>query len=210
MAELTPDPEETRRLLERASAGDRQAVEQLFTQHRSQLCRFVELHLDARLRARVDPSDVVQEAQLEAFRRLEDFLQRQPMPFALWLRKTVYERLLKVHRRHLAAAQRAVGRELQLPDWSSLSLFQQLAASGSTPSRVLSRQEVSRRVSRALTDLPATDREILLMRNIEGLSYQEVSYLLDIDAAAARKRYGRALLRFRQLLIDQGLLESQP
>ncbi|MCI0458217.1 MAG: hypothetical protein L0Z62_14730 [Gemmataceae bacterium] len=70
MAELTPDSEETRRLLERAQAGDRQAVEQLFTQHRAQLRRFVELHLDAPLRARVDPSDVVQEAQLEAFHRL--------------------------------------------------------------------------------------------------------------------------------------------
>jgi hypothetical protein len=44
---------------------------------------------DPRLRPRVDPSDVVQEAQLDAFRRLADYLQRRPVPFRLWLRKPV-------------------------------------------------------------------------------------------------------------------------
>ena len=80
-----------------------------------------------------------------AFRRLDDFLQRQPMPFSLWLCKTTYERLLKVRRRHLEAAQRAVSRELRLPDSSSQALMQQLVGSGSTPSRLLSQQEIHRR-----------------------------------------------------------------
>jgi DNA-directed RNA polymerase specialized sigma24 family protein len=47
------------------------------------------------------------------------------------------------------------------------------------------------------------------MRDFEGLSYQEVACLLDIDPAAARKRYGRALLRLRKLLLESGLLEDQ-
>src|SRR5262249_23339149 len=104
MAELTPDSVETQRLLEQVHAGDRAAFERLFAQSRAGLRQFVELRLDARLRPRVDPSDVVQETQMEAFCRLGDFLARRPMPFHLWLRKTAYERLLKVRRSHLATA----------------------------------------------------------------------------------------------------------
>jgi RNA polymerase sigma-70 factor, ECF subfamily len=52
------------------------------------------------------------------------------------------------------------------------------------------------------------DREVLLMRHAEELSYEEIGCLLEIQPAAARKRYGRALLRLRKVLSDHGLLES--
>src|SRR5262245_51087035 len=104
MPTITPDCAETQRLLERAQAGDAEAPEQLLARHRPFLRQLVELRLDPRLRARVDPSDVVQEAQLDAFRRLADYLRRRPMPFRLWLRKTAQQRLLKVQRQHLQAA----------------------------------------------------------------------------------------------------------
>jgi DNA-directed RNA polymerase specialized sigma24 family protein len=60
----------------------------------------------------------------------------------------------------------------------------------------------------ALGRLSETDREILLMRNIEELPYEEIGCLLDLSAAAARKRYGRALLRWQKILFEEGLLES--
>src|SRR5690242_8360213 len=103
MDQVTPDSEETRRLLSRAEAGDRCAFERLFGRHRDGLFRVIEARLDAKVRARVDASDVVQEAQLEAFRRLPDYLVRRPMPFWLWLRKTAQERLLVARRQHLGA-----------------------------------------------------------------------------------------------------------
>jgi RNA polymerase sigma-70 factor (ECF subfamily) len=209
MDDPTPDTAETRGLLEQARAGDRRAFEQLFAQHRAYLRQSIALRLDPRVRPRVDPSDVVQETQLEAFTRLADYLERRPMPFRLWLRKTAHERLLKVHRHH-AADRRSVAREVPLPEQSSLFLARQLLAGGSTPSQHLSRKEIARRVGLALAQLPETDREILLMRNFEGLSYQEVGCVLEIDPAAARKRYGRALLRLRQLLLASGLLEVHP
>ena len=101
MAEPMPDSDETQQLLDRAGVGDPAAFEELFARHRDFLCLVVRLRMDARLRVRVDPSDVVQEAQADAFRRLRDFLDRRPMPFRLWLRKTTQERLLKVQRAHL-------------------------------------------------------------------------------------------------------------
>src|SRR5438093_34489 len=110
MAELGPDSKETSALLERIKAGDDRAFDALFARHRDSLRAFIDLRLDPRIRARVDPSDVVQETQLEAYHRLRDYLERAPMPFRVWLRKTAYERLLKMQRHH-AAARRSVGRE---------------------------------------------------------------------------------------------------
>ncbi len=210
MAELTPDSTQTRDLLRQMQAGNRRAFDQLFAEHRVYLRQFIELRLDHKLRARVDPSDVVQETQMEAYRRLEDYLERRPMPFRLWLRKTADERMQKLRRQHVEAARRAVHRELRIPDQSSLQLAQQLFAPGSSPSRQLSRREVARRVSQAMAQLSEADREILMLRNFEGLSYEEVGFLMEIDPAAARKRYGRALLRLQKFLFESGLLESQP
>ena len=131
------------------------------------------------------------------------------MPFRLWLRKTAYERLLKVQRQHLKTAKRAAGREVCLPEESSLLLAEQLLAAGPTPSQQVAKRELARRIRSALSELPTAQREVLLMRNFEGLSYQEVAYILDIDAAAARKRYGRALLQLRHRLLEGGLRESE-
>ena len=209
MDELTPDSDETRGLLEAAGAGDRRAFDRLLARHRPELRQFVELRMDPRMRGRVDASDVVQETQLEVYRRLADFLDRRPMPFHVWLRKTAYERLLMARRQHVEAAQRAVGREVPLPERSSLLLAQRLLPRGSTPSQSLGRRELARRVHQVLEQLPDADREILFMRNFEERSYPEIACLLDIEPAAARKRHGRALIRLHALLAEDGLMDSQ-
>ena len=148
MTEVKPDSETTRLLLGRIRAGERAAFEELFARHRPVLRKLVEFRLDARLRGRVDPSDVVQETQLEAFRQLPGFLQRRPMPFRLWLRKTAQERLRMVERQHLEAARRSVGRELPLPDTSAAAGRQQLARGDPSPSQHIAQGELARRVAR--------------------------------------------------------------
>jgi len=202
------EPAETRCLLRKVRAGDREAVEELFTRHRPYLRRLVEVRLDPQLRPRVDASDVVQEAQLEAARRLECYLQGPALPFRLWLRQLAYERLLMLRRFHLGAARRSLGREVALPDRSAQLLGRQLLAAGSTPSQRLDRQELPRRVHRAVAKLPAIDREVLVMRTFEELSYDEVAAILGVDPATARKRHGRALLRLHKALLEDGLTES--
>lgn len=77
-------------LLNQAKNGNRSALDQLFAVHRDNMHRVVDVRLDAALRQRLDASDVVQEAFLEAARRLPDYLERRPMPFSLWLRQTAY------------------------------------------------------------------------------------------------------------------------
>jgi RNA polymerase sigma-70 factor (ECF subfamily) len=209
MGDLVPDSAETGRLLERVQAGDRDAFEQLFARYRLNLVRVVEARLDGKLRARVDPSDIVQETQMEAYRRLPDYLARRPMPFRLWLRKTAQERLLMARRRHIDARWRSVMREVPLPEQSSLLLARPFLAAGSTPSEQVGRRELARRVSQTVAHLPEADQEILLLRTYEGLSNHEAAMVLGLDPATASKRHGRAILRLHRLLAKHGLTESQ-
>jgi RNA polymerase sigma-70 factor (ECF subfamily) len=209
MAEVMPDSAETCRLLGQVEAGDRRAFDRLFARHRPNLLRVVTARLDPRVLARVDPSDVVQETQLEAYRRLPDYLTRRPMPFRLWLRKTAQERLLVARRQHLQAGWRSVAREVPLPEQSVLLLARPFLAAGSTPSRQIDRRELARRVSEALARLPEGDQEILLLRVYEGLSNHEAACVLGLDPATASKRHGRAVLRLHRLLVEGGLTESQ-
>jgi RNA polymerase sigma-70 factor (ECF subfamily) len=168
----------------------------------------VQLRMDPRLRQRVDPSDIVQEAKAEAIRRLPEYLKQPAMPFALWVRRLTYEQLLMRRRRHIEARRRTVRREIPLPQESSFALAEMLLDRGPSPSEEMAAQELARRVREALTLLPEIDRDVILMRNFEGLSNQDAAMILGIDPLAASKRYGRALLRLRKLLQNGGLTEG--
>ena len=209
MDDLRPDSAQTQTLLERAQTGDRQAFDDLFARHRPYLRQMVELRLDPKLRSRVDPSDVVQEAHLEAFRRLSTYLHERPMPFRLWLRQIAYDRALKAWRYHRGTARRAAGREVPLPERSSLELARQLLAGGSSPSQALDRGDLARRLRQAMAQLPQNDREVILMRHFEGLSNQEVGCVLGMDPGTISKRHGRALLRLHRILFASGITESE-
>jgi RNA polymerase sigma-70 factor (ECF subfamily) len=206
---MTVDSKETQRLLERVRAGEAEAFSQLFARYRGYLRQIISMQMDPILHARIDASDVVQETQCEAARRMPDFLDREPMPFRVWLRKMAHERLLSIRRRHVGTQRRAAQREVALPDQTSLQIAGQFLGSGSTPSQQLGRRELARRVRRAVAELPRADREILLMRYFEGLSYEDVGYVLDIDPTTAMKRQGRAVLRLHKVLREAGLTESQ-
>jgi RNA polymerase sigma-70 factor (ECF subfamily) len=203
--------EEPNGLLPRARAGDPRAFDELFGRHRAALHRAVARRLGPSLRARIDPSDVVQDAHVEALERLDEFAGRRPMPFRVWLLRTALQRVGKL-RRYVSAARRDAGRELPMTNHrdfhSTSSPVGRLAAAGPTPSQQAAAREVANHLHSVLQRLPEPDRLILGMRAFEGLSYEEAGARLGIEPAAARKRYGRALLRLRALLLDEGLTES--
>src|SRR5215471_6698944 len=97
------DSEELSALLGRAADGDTAAVAELFSRYRKRLKRMVRLRLSRHLQSRVDESDILQAALLEAAKRLPEYLQDQPLPFFLWLRRLTGEKLIDAHRRHLGA-----------------------------------------------------------------------------------------------------------
>src|SRR3954451_778257 len=108
------DSSETLRQIERAARGDTASLGALLRQHRDRLRRLVALRLDRRLQRRIGPSDILQEAFLEASTRLPEYVRAPTMPFFLWLRLITGQRLQILHRRHLGAQARDVGREISL------------------------------------------------------------------------------------------------
>jgi RNA polymerase sigma-70 factor (ECF subfamily) len=208
MDPFASEPAETRQLLERARRGDGDALGELLARHHDFLLRVVEVRFDPRLRARIDPADVVQQAQLEVVKRISDYLERVPMPLRLWLRQTALQCLIDAQRHHLGAGNRAVGCEAALPDQSSVQLAERLFADSLSPSAKVARGEVAGRVRDAVTRLGDDDREIILLRHFEDLPNHEAAQVLGIEPAAASKRYGRALIRLHQLLRAGGVGES--
>lgn len=204
MPHPAPDTDE---LLRRAEHGDEDARQAVLVRHRQRLKHMVAVHLDRRLAARVDPSDVVQEALLDAARGLNDYLRQRPLPFYPWLRQLAWERLIELHRRHLHAQKRSVKREqplaAHLSNESTLQLAERVLAPQSSPSSRAIRSELRARLGTALDRLSERDREVLILRHLEQLSTRETAAVLGISEGAVKTRHLRALERLRQLLAGE-------
>ena len=195
------DSAQTEALLKQVADGDSQALGTLLERHRDFLQRLLGARMEPALRRRVDPSDVIQETLIVASRRMDDFLERRPAAFRLWLRRKALERLIEHRRKHFAK-KRTVEHEVSLHDASS-AIARSLVSV--RPSQVVMRQELNQKVQQVLVELSDTDREMLFLRHAEGLSNNEIADLLGIDAKTASKRYGRALLKMSQKLAERGI-----
>jgi RNA polymerase sigma-70 factor (ECF subfamily) len=172
----------------------------------------VAVRMDKRLAARVDASDIVQEALTEASQKLPDYLQQERLPFYPWLRQLAWESLIGAYRRHVGAKARSVTREqhdeMVLPDHSSAQLAARLLASGTSPSARISRKELRVRVQRMLSQLSPRDREVLVLRYLEQLSTSETAAVLGLTVDGVKSRQRRALERFSNLLADHSWGDS--
>jgi RNA polymerase sigma-70 factor (ECF subfamily) len=202
---MREDPDETDQLLHRASRGDQQALGELLSRYRDRLRLMVRLRLDRRLQGRIDSSDVIQEAYLEAAERFEDYARKPDMPFFLWLRFLTAQKLLVLHRQHLGVKSRDAAREVSLyrgalPEASSAVLAAQLVGHRTTPSQAAMRAEMQIRLQEALNSMDPIDREVLALRHFEQLSNGETARVLCLRESAASQRYARALLRLKEIL----------
>jgi RNA polymerase sigma-70 factor (ECF subfamily) len=203
---MAQDSEEAIALPACVDARERQDwLASLFVRYQDRLRCAVELRLDPRLHTRIDPSDVLQEAFLEASHRLDAYLRRPPMSVFLWLRSLTCQRLWHLHARHLGAQARSARREIALhgrrfPEATSSSLAVRLADRCASPSQVAMQKEAGERVRDALERMEPLDREILALRYFEHLSSAEAAQVLGIGEPAARKRAFRALRRLKEML----------
>ncbi len=202
---MTSEESEYGPLIEQALGGDEGALAELFDEHRRRLERMVSLRMDRRLQARVDVSDVLQEAYLDLAQRLPEYSRQQKLPFFLWLRLVTGERLAKFHRRHLGAAMRNAGLEVSLyrramPQASTFFLASRLIGQYTSVSQKVMRAEMQVKLQEALNAMDPNDREVLALRHFEELSNEEIAKTLGITKSAASKRYGRALRRLKESL----------
>jgi RNA polymerase sigma-70 factor, ECF subfamily len=202
------ETDEVRPLLDRLQAGDQLALGELFSKYRDRLGRMIQFRLDGRLKGRIATSDVLQEAYIDALKRLPHYQADPEMPFLIWLRWVTMQRLVEVHRQHLGAQMRDAGREVTLgtdgPLAASSAMIAEFIGDLTSPSQAAQRSETLAQLGLALDGLDPTDREVLALRHFEELSNQETAAVLGIQPAAASKRYVRALERLK------GALEQLP
>ena len=202
---MSENSDTTEELLQSAAQGDKEKWGVLLKRHRSRLRRMVALRLDQRLQGRLDASDVIQEAYLEASARLPEYLQQPDMPFFLWLRFLTGQKMLELHRRHLGAHMRDAAREVSLyrgalPETSSAALAAQLLGHDTRPSEAAIRAERKIRLQEALNVMEPLDREVLALRHFEQLNNAEAAQALGLQESAASKRYIRALKKLKDIL----------
>jgi RNA polymerase sigma-70 factor (ECF subfamily) len=214
---MAGDSDESDRLLQQAAAGDQTSWGVLLTRHEERLRRMIAFRLDHRLQGRLNASDVLQEAYLEAWKCLADYLRDPAIPFYLWLRGVTGNKLLELHRRHLGTRMRDPRREVSLyrgtlPGASSAELAAQLLGHLTRPSEVAVRAEIKVRLQEALNSMEDLDREVLALRHFEDLTNAEAAEVLGIKPKAAGKRYLRALERLKDILSNMpgGLGEFGP
>jgi RNA polymerase sigma-70 factor (ECF subfamily) len=198
---------DTIELVRLAVDGDRAAMEVLLARHREQLSRMVSVRLDPRLRGRLDPSDIVQDVLVEASQKMAAQLREKPANFYPWLRGLAWDRLCRIHRYHVGAQKRSVAREerdwqVHVDDESVVKLAECIAATGGGPSSRLIHEELRARVREALTQLPSKDREVLVLRFLEGLSTQDSAGVLGVTVNTVKVRQFRAIERLQELLGD--------
>ncbi|NQT85567.1 sigma-70 family RNA polymerase sigma factor [bacterium] len=197
-------PDDPQALEARMALGDEQALAALFSLHRERLWRIASFRLADKLRGRIDPDDVLQDAYLAAGARLEHYDGGSAF---LWLRLVVNQTLVDLYRRHLGAQMRDAGREVAIQrgpysQATSASVAIQLAGDLTSPSEAAVRAEMLDIVERAMEGMDPIDREVLALRHFEELTNGEVAEALGIQAKAASIRYVRAIRRLKLILND--------
>ncbi len=180
-------------------------LNEIFARHRDRLRRMIRLRMDRRLQGRVDASDVIQEAYVEATQRFDAYQENPEVEPFIWLRFLTGQKLIQLQRKHLGAKVRDANREVSIyrgaiPEATSAALAAQLIGKQTSPTQAVARAEAKMQVQDALNDMDEIDREVLALRHFEQLSNVETATVLGVSQEASYKRYVRALKRLKDVL----------
>lgn len=202
---MLEESKEIRELIQRVAAGDKTALDELFSRYRDRLKRMVRLRMSRRLQGRVDDSDVLQESYLEISRKLSEYLNNPSVPFFLWLRHMTGLKLAEIHRRHLGTQMRDADREVSLhrgalPEADSVSLAAHFLGQLTSPSEAAMKAEMRIKLQEVLNSMDPMDREVIALRHFEQLSGNEAAEVLGLSKTGASSRYVRAMTRLKTIL----------
>jgi RNA polymerase sigma-70 factor (ECF subfamily) len=175
-------------------------------QYRTYLHVLARLHLDKRLRGKLDSEDVVQQTLLQAHQARDQFLGRTEAERVAWLRQILI-RCLANALRDFGRDKRDVAREHSLGEAlneSSARLADWLAAEQSSPSQRAEKHEETLRLAEALSRLPEAQREALVLQHWEGWSLAQIGERLGRSPAAVAGLIKRGLKQLRSLMHEGG------
>jgi RNA polymerase sigma-70 factor (ECF subfamily) len=176
---------------------------QLFEHERAHLRRFLERRINRKIASRLDASDVIQEVFFRAQQALPAYLSNPVIPPLIWLRHLSVQVLCEVHRKQFRGIRSPDREENQFDKLLVTSLSQ---SSMSISSKV-EKLDLQAKIRAKLVELNQIDREVLEMRHVDGYSLAEIAKMLDIQLETIKKRYYRALKRFKDMLGESTGLE---
>lgn len=194
-----------------ARRGSNSCLGQLLALYTNYLKLLVSTQLDQRLQPRVSPSDIVQESFFEAHRDFGEFRGQSVGEFVVWLRRIVVNNILRVVEQHVMAEKRDVRREVSLEEigkrleQSTVRLETLLAEQAESPSGCAARREDELLLADTLALMPPDYRNVIMLRHIEGLPFEEVARRMDRSAGAVRMLWLRALKKMRESLDRENL-----
>lgn len=182
-----------RDLVLRAKRGDQDAFEQLVLDNQNRI-----YSLALRLMGdREEAADLAQEAFLKAWQGLPTF--QGESSFSTWLYRLTSNVCIDALRRN--RRRQAVAETVSLDDDDS---WIEPADWEGDPQRLLERAELSRAVERGLEALPDHFRQVLVLRELSGLSYQEIGTAMELDLGTVKSRIARARVALRKILLADG------
>ena len=181
-------------LVTRAKKGDQDAFGQLVLAHQNKVFTLC-VHM---MGSREEAEDMAQEAFLKAWRSLEGF--HGESSFATWMHRLTTNLCLD----HLRKQTRRQNISVAVSLDDEEAAFTEPADPGSDPQRELEKRERQRAVEKALRELPEHHRRALVMREVSGLSYQEIADALELDLGTVKSRIARAREALRKRLLEDG------
>jgi RNA polymerase sigma-70 factor (ECF subfamily) len=194
---------EITRLLNHAREGDGPALGQLLQRYRNYLHLLARVQIGRRMQGKLDVADVVQETFLEVHRGIGQFRGRSEQQFLAWLRQILVGILANQVRRYFGTKRRDVRLERELQDdldRSSVYLGSHLVAAQSSPSAQASRREQAVLLADAMEDLPEDYREVIILRQLEGLTFPQVARRMGRTEDSVKNLWARGLARLRRSL----------
>src|SRR6267154_3840693 len=163
-------------VLLRAQAGDPSDLNRLFAACRNYLCVLAQSHVEGRLRAKADASDLVQQTLLEAYRDFGQFCGGTEKEWLAWLREILAHNAAQFVRHYRTTGKRQVGLEVGLDAREGgATIPWQPADPGESPSQQLLRKERELLLADALVQLPPDYQEVIGLRNLQRLPFEEVA-----------------------------------
>jgi RNA polymerase sigma-70 factor (ECF subfamily) len=204
---MTRDQEiDSERLLELRKAGNSGALGQLLERYRSYLELVARLRVGRRLQSKVDVDDILQETSLAAHRQFTQFRGASEREFLAWLREILGGTLSNQVRHYLGTRQRDVRLERPLDepgDRSSQEIDPNLVAPLTSPSQAAARREQAVLLADALGQLPEDYQEVIILRQLEDLSFPEVALRMERSEDSVKNLWARALARLRRVMEAQ-------
>ncbi len=191
------------RMIEEARRQAPGALDRLLESYRNYLRLLARTGIDASLRGKADPSDLVQETLIKAHQRFEQFEGQTEVELIAWLRRILTRNLADLVRRFKVGGGRSVKREQSLDDFlgaTSRVVLNLVAPNGNSPSQSAQRRELSIILADALAELAADHREVVVLRTLEGRDWDEVARAMGRSPGAVRLLWARALKKLRPLI----------